>query len=429
MKVYNPELVPHEEAVSWISAVPPLGALFGSLMCGPLMQNFGPRKTLLLGAPLFTAAWIYISCSPSWLHLVAARACTGFSVGIVLPSAQLYVNDCSMPKVRGMVGSLPALFMAAGILVAYVLGTFLKWETLAVSCAAFPALLFCLLFMLPESPVWLQGKGRFKEAEASLKWLHRKPDKEQTEMAAIADSGQTPAKSVEASKEDSLGEHNNNRPLWSKDILVPFGLTVAILIFQQISGIDSIVFYTVSIFQASGSPLGDYEATMLVGLVQLLATIVSLFLIDYYGRKPLLISSGLMMGISMTGLGTYFYLYSRDRGDDLGLLPLICQFVFTAGYSIGYCNVPFILMGELLHGTHRSLLSSIAGACNLGSMFIVIKTFPNITDAMGSEGAFWMYAGFCLFSCVFVYFLLPETKGKTLEEIQRHFQTTLANKS
>ncbi|KAK9508397.1 hypothetical protein O3M35_005968 [Rhynocoris fuscipes] len=421
LKQNNPELVPSEDAVSWISAIPPLGALFGSLVCGPLMQNFGPRRTLLISTPVFVAAWIYIAFSPTWQNLVAARFFTGFAVGIVLPSAQLYVSDCSLPQIRGMVGSLPALFMAAGILVAYIFGSFLKWQTLALSCAAFPAILLCLLCFLPESPVWLQGKGHFDKAEASLIWLHRKPNIDETEMGTVNQQNNGVTEDKEVISNESKDRAEIAAPLWSKQVLVPFSLVVAILVFQQISGIDSIVFYTVTIFQESGSTLGEYAATILVGFVQLIATIISIFLIDYFGRKPLLLTSGLFMSLAMIGLGTYFYLYVRGKASTLGLLPLISQLIFIASYSIGYCSIPFILMGELLPLKYRSLLSSISGAFNLGSMFVVIKTFPDLADVLGSAGAFWIYALCCFISCIFVYFFLPETKGKTLEDIQRYF--------
>ncbi|XP_014248720.1 facilitated trehalose transporter Tret1-like [Cimex lectularius] len=433
MESNNPELIPHHQALSWISAVPPLGALVGSLFSGAMMQHLGRKRTLIISSPMFAASWLFIAYSTDWLHLVTARALTGLCVGIVLPSAQIYVSECSHPKIRGMVGSFPALFMAGGILMAYILGSFLLWNHLAMVSAAFPIILLFLLIPLPESPTWLRCRGKMKEADQAMSWLHREPFTTNIEMFTVNSPKEAVTslpkskKSLALSKAILKGKFSRET-LFRGPVLLPFGLVIAIMIFQQISGIDSIIFYTVSIFHISGSTLGEYEATIFVGAVQVVATLLSLFLTDWYGRKVLLLISGSIMAIAMTALGTYFYLYERGRANSFGLLPLLSQLAFITGFSIGFCNIPFILMGELLPIAHRSFLSSIAGACNLGAMFLVIKTYPDITQWLGPEGAFWIYAVLCFTSCIFVHFLLPETKGKSLEEIEAYFESRFKDK-
>ncbi|CAH1388815.1 unnamed protein product [Nezara viridula] len=427
MMEISPELVPNPDAVSWISAVPPLGALCGSLAAGPLMQNLGRKGALLIAAPLFALAWAAVAFSPTTAYLVTARAACGFCVGLILPSAQVYVSECSHPRIRGRLGTLPAIFMAAGILVAYLLGYFFTWYRLALVSAAFPTALLLLLIPLPESPAWLRSRGKNKAADAAMDWLHLQPTAPQIELFTVTEVPKPPAlptpkeNNIKHSKTKLRGPYSPSE-LFKKSVLVPFGIVLAILVFQQISGIDTIIFYTVSIFQASGSDIGEYEATIVVGVVQLLATIFSIFIIDRFGRKPLLMWSGVIMVVSMIALGYYFYLHERGRAFGLGSLPLISQMLFIAGFSVGFSNVPFILMGELLPSAQRSLLSSVSGAANLGSMFVVIKTYPDTVTVIGSEGAFWMYAGCSFVGCIFVYFLLPETKGKTLEEIEAIFE-------
>lgn len=343
-------------------------------------------------------------------------------MGLLKMYNYLQVSECSHPRIRGRLGTMPALFMAAGILVAYLFGYFLIWDKLALVSAIFPLLLFVFLIPLPESPAWLRSKGRDKAANAALEWLQLEPTVAQIVLTNVNRSVREPDLPEPEVQEKKLfglfsGPYSPEE-FFRRSVLVPSGIVVAILIFQQVSGIDTIIFYTVSIFQASGSTMGEYEATIVVGIVQLLATISSVFLVDRFGRKPLLLSSGLIMFVSMLALGWYFYLYNRNRGEGLGIIPLVSQMAFISGFSIGYCNVPFILMAELLPTAQRSFLSSIAGAANLGSMFLVIKTYPDTVGIIGSEGAFCIYAIFCLVSCVFVGFLLPETKGKSIEEIE-----------
>ena len=212
------------------------------------------------------------------------------------------------------------------------------------------------------------------------------------------------------------------REILRRPVLIPFGLSVALLVFQQVSGIDTVIFYTVEIFASANIAMDEYMATILVGVVQLVSTSASLLFIDRLGRRPLLLLSGAVMGVAMTGMGAYFYLLQRGEASKLGLLPVASMLVFMVGFSVGYCNIPFLLMGELLPVRQRSLLGSIAGSANLGAMFIVIKTYPDLKGWLGTDGTFWLYAGLCFISCGFVGSLLPETKGKTFEEIEHHFE-------
>lgn len=331
--------------------------------------------------------------------------------------------------------------MAIGVLISYILGTWLPWDFLAFASALFPLALFFFLIPLPESPSWLRCKGHKEKADKAAEWLRHQPFTGNVELYTIPNPMEETDRrkssmitsviateikdqlSAGAAKATAQGAYSKEA-FFRKPVLLPFGLVVAILIFQQVSGIDTIIFYTVYIFHASKSSVGDYAATILVGLVQVIATFLSITIIDKSGRKPLLIASGFFMAISMAVLGFYFYAHNHhlEVAEELGYVPVISSLVFIAAFSIGYCNIPFLLMGELLPMAQRSLLSSGAGACNLGAMFIIIKTFPDIEDWLGLEGAFWLYAVCCAVSCVFVITLLPETKGKSLEEIEHYFE-------
>jgi MFS family permease len=144
--------------------------------------------------------------------------------------------------------------------------------------------------------------------------------------------------------------------------------------------------------------------------------------VDRAGRKPLLIASGAVMCVALTALGTHFHLQKYGMEQSLGLLPVISLIVFMFGFSIGYSSIPFLLMGELIPEKQRSFLSSIAGSLNLGMMFVVIKTYHDFKKSIGEDGTFWLYSCVCLCSCFFVHFLVPETKGKSLTEIQELFE-------
>ncbi|XP_067003354.1 facilitated trehalose transporter Tret1-2 homolog isoform X2 [Anabrus simplex] len=428
MQVLSPHLVPDEDAVSWVSSIPPLGAFVGSLCAGPFLQHIGRKRTLMISSPLSVIGWLLVTFAKSYEMLICGRIITGFCAGIIIPSAQVYVNESSHPEIRGVLGSLPALFMSGGILASYVMGAWLNWQELAGASAAFPAALLFVLLPLPESPSWLMGKGRTEEADKAMKWLHhpvRGPvdqipmEERRTSVFTVA-SEQPPPEQLQ--QEKSHEAKSPMKALLRRPVLLPFCLSLFLMAFQQLSGIDAIVFYTVEIFKSSGSSTDEHLSTILVGLVQLVSNLLALFVVDRAGRRPLLLGSGFLMTLSMSALGAYFYLLDHGEAQDLGLLPLISLLIFMAGYSVGYCTLPYLMMGELLPVRQRSLLSSVAGSFNLGVMFIVIKTYHGLKSTIGNDGAFWLYAALCLISCVFVCVFVPETKGKSLEEIEEYFE-------
>lgn len=331
------------------------------------------------------------------------------------------VSECANPDVRGVLGSLPALFMATGVLMSYIIGTYLPWNYLAFVSAVFPAALFFFLLPLPESPCWLQSRGLNRAAQKSSMWLkHERRTSLELKMLSSFKKATTVSE-AETEVKQILSKSTEHKPLSAhspeallrRPVLIPFALVVCTLIFQQFSGIDTVLFYTVSIFEASGTYVNNYLATILVGVVQVIATIISLFIIDRYGRKPLLVISGLVMAFSMAALGCYFYVHNKKFkiAERLNLLPVFSLTVFIGAFSLGFAGVPFLLMAELLPFTQRSVLSSVASAFNLDSMFLVIKSYSDIKYLIGDEGVFCGYAIICVAGSLFVLYFIPETKG------------------
>jgi MFS family permease len=172
MKELTPNLLPSKNIASWISSIPPFGAFFGSLVAFPLMHSVGRKHTVLLTSPTWVIAWFMISTCEHWTVLLIGRMLSGFAAGLTIPSAQIYVSECCDPKIRGVLGSLPAFGMSTGILITYIAGKYVVWQTLGWMCCSITSLLFFAVILLPESPVWLKTKKRFKDAERSANWLH-----------------------------------------------------------------------------------------------------------------------------------------------------------------------------------------------------------------------------------------------------------------
>ncbi|XP_052754752.1 facilitated trehalose transporter Tret1-like [Galleria mellonella] len=411
----NPHLIQSNEQKSWIGAIPPLGAFTGSLISGELMQRAGRRRTLQIAAPLWLAAWLILGFANQFPLILLGRIMSGLCVGFVLAPAQVYVSECCDPEIRGRLGSLPTLSMSFGILLSYIAGNWLQWRYLAFFSAVFCVILFILLLPLPESPVWLDTQ-RCDSVEA-VKWLHLSP----RATVIVKDE---PEEKIESPTPPKLF---TRKVFFSSAVLKPLIVGFALLIFQQFSGIDAVIFFTVEIFQNAGSTLDAMTATIIIGLVQLLSNGVSVSLVDRAGRRPLLLVSAAVMSVAMAAMGSSFY-FEFEKETWLGYLPIASLVVFMMGFSIGFGGLPFLLLGELFPTHYRSQLSAMASAVNLISMFSVIKTYHTLDSLLTSAGTFWMYSCFCALAFVFVFIMVPETKGKSLAEIEEHFRGKKKNK-
>lgn len=201
--------------------------------------------------------------------------------------------------------------------------------------------------------------------------------------------------------------------------LMAFICSLGLMFFQQFSGINAVIFYTVNIFQSAGSDIDPAIATIIVGVVQTLATYASSLLIDKAGRRILLLQSCIIMGICLIILGTYFKL--QENGANVaavGWLPLVCLVLFIISFSMGFGPIPWMMMSELFAVEFRGTASGITVITNWCLVFIVTLCFPIMKTAIGIYSCFWFFSGFMIVCVFFVFFLIPETKGKTLAQIQ-----------
>ncbi|KAL4715347.1 hypothetical protein ACJJTC_015118 [Scirpophaga incertulas] len=404
MEILDPELIQTSEQKSWIGSIPPLGAFTGSLASGKVMQALGRRRALQLTAPAWLGAWLLLGFGGILPLLLLGRFLTGVCVGLVLAPGQVYVSECCNPEIRGRLGSMPSIAMCLGILVSYVTGNWLNWRHLALFSGLFCVALFVFLLPLPESPVWLEAHGA--DASQAVKWL---------QLSAHA-TDRDPNK--EDDKDSSLF---NREVFFSARVLKPLTIVIVLLIFQQFSGIDAVIFFTVEIFKSAGSALAPGWAAVVVGVVQALGAVGAAAAADGTGRRLPLLASAATCAAANAAMGAAFY-FRVDNHPWLGYLPIGSLVVFVAGYSLGLGALPFVLLGELFPARHRAPLAALAGALNLLSMFAVIKSYHALESVMTSAGTFWMYSCFCVLAFMFVLFAVPETKGKSLAEIEQHFR-------
>ncbi|KAH0540961.1 hypothetical protein KQX54_020680 [Cotesia glomerata] len=252
--------------------------------------------------------------------------------------------------------------------------------------------------------------GQINEARESYRWLRGPHYNIEPELEA---------------QKEALDEASRNRVSFLtairskaaiKGLLIAFGL----MFFQQLSGVNAIIFYSGSIFETAGSTLDSSVATIIVGTMQVVAVFVSTLIVDRLGRRMLLLISSVAMCFTTLVLGVYFNMkiHNTSGVDSIGWLPLVSICLFIILFSLGFGPIPWMMMGEIFDNQVKSVAGSSACLFNWLMAFVVTKFFSDIQDALGTDMTFWIFSIICAIGVAFVFFIVPETKGKTLEQIQ-----------
>ncbi|EDW77093.1 uncharacterized protein Dwil_GK22112, isoform A [Drosophila willistoni] len=400
------------QAASWVGGIMPLAGLLGGIAGGPFIEYLGRRNTILTTAVPFIVSSLLIACAVNITMVLLGRFLAGFCVGIASLSLPVYLGETVQPEVRGTLGLLPTAFGNIGILLCFVAGTYMDWSMLAFLGAALPVPFLILMFLIPETPRWYVSRGREERARKALSWLRGKEADVEPELKGLLRS---------QADADRSATQNTMLELLKRNNLKPLSISLGLMFFQQLSGINAVIFYTVQIFKDAGSTIDGNVCTIIVGIVNFMATFIGIILIDRAGRKILLYVSNVAMIITLFVLGGFFYCKDKAGIDvsNVGWLPLSCFVVYILGFSLGFGPIPWLMMGEILPAKIRGSAASVATAFNWTCTFVVTKTFQDMLDVIGSYGAFWLFGAICFIGLFFVIIYVPETQGKTLEDIER----------
>eukprot|EP00094_Tigriopus_californicus_P006177 TCALIF_05947-PA protein Name:"Similar to Tret1 Facilitated trehalose transporter Tret1 (Culex quinquefasciatus)" AED:0.06 eAED:0.06 QI:0/0.66/0.5/0.75/0.66/0.75/4/97/504 len=397
-----------QNEASWIGSLMPLAALAGGFTGGPLLESFGRKKTIMATALPFIGASLLVSYANGVEMIYAGRAITGFCIGMISLSLPVYLAEAIHPEVRGTLGLLPTSLGNGGVMLCYVCGFFLNWSQLSLVGAIIPLPFLLLMCMIPETPRYLLNKGKDRECQAALQWL--RGDKQD-----IARELHDMERTNILMKKTKLRASELFQPCHVKPLMISIGL----MFFQQFSGINAVMFYSVSIFELAGSSINSNLATIILGVVNIGATIFSNAFIDKLGRKILLYISDVGMIISLVVFGGYFYLKEVAHTEAPGWIPLLALMVYVVSFSVGFGPIPWLMMGEIFPSRIRGAAASLSTAFNWACTFIVTKTFMDLQGIFGPHGVFWMFAVILVFCLAFIIFFVPETRGQTLEDIER----------
>ncbi|XP_076280288.1 trehalose transporter 1 isoform X2 [Lasioglossum baleicum] len=398
---------------SWIGSVMPLAALIGGIAGGPSIEYLGRKNTILGTALPFIAAWLMIALSSNFAMVLVGRALCGFCVGIASLSLPVYLGETLQPEVRGTLGLLPTALGNTGILLCFVAGMYINWRYLALLGACIPIPFMVLMFMIPETPRWYISKGKTKSARKSLQWLRGRETDITQELTEVEKLHVDSERSASQSAFMELFKKNN---------LKPFMISLGLMFFQQFSGINAVVFYTVQIFEDAGSSIANLSA-IIVGVVNFISAFAAATVIDRLGRKILLYISAVSMILTLITLGGFFYAKNVVKSDvsTIGWVPLMSLIVYMIGFSLGYGPIPWLMMGEILPAKIRGSAASVVTAFNWSCTFIVTKAYLDVVSHLGAYGTFWLFGAIVLVGLFFVIFCVPETRGRSLEEIEKRF--------
>jgi MFS transporter, SP family, galactose:H+ symporter len=408
----TPEFSLGSAALGLLVSVVTLGALFGALAGGSFTDRFGRRSTLIAGGVLFVIAALSSAVANGLVMLIASRFVVGIAIGLTSVAAPMYIAEMAPAIIRGRLVSLFQLAVTVGILVSYLCDDALApssaWRWM-LGLGAVPGILLLLgMLLMPESPRWLMKSGDVGAAHDVLLKIR--------EPQAVAPE--------EEEIEEDLTHHQQAEwlELLGPSLRRPLTVGIGLAIFQQVTGINTIIYYAPIIFRQAGLSSASIAlaATSGIGVVNVLSTIVAIWLVDRVGRKPLLLVGLLGMTLSLAVLGG-----AQIFGPALNFSPemaapvtVACVGIFIVCFAFSMGPIVWLMISEIFPNRARARAAALATAANWMANFFVSLTFPILRSLMGPT-LFLLYAAMAVAAMIFVAGWVPETRGRSLEDISR----------
>jgi sugar porter (SP) family MFS transporter len=385
-----------------------IGAMIGAIVGGVVADRIGRRKTLIWAAGVFIVGSLLAPLAPNVAVLIVARAIIGLGIGFTSVTAPVYVSELAPPQRRGMLIGYYQFALTIGIaladLVGYLLANEQAWR-LMFGFAVVPTIIFsAVILTVPESPRWLFAHAREKDAEAVL--------------LTYTDSAGTNQFLLDIQDGLKVPVEQRWSALWSPAVRGSLFVAVGMTVLQQVTGINTIIYYGPQIFGLAGSTSHSSAifATFVVAIVNVIGTVVGILLVDRVGRKPLLYIGVTGMALALFAL-SYAFSHNATLGPSLGQIAIVCLMMYIACFAFSLGAIAWILVAEVFPLRVRGR-GVAAGTLGSGiSNFIVSVTFLSLTEAIGSARTFAIYGAMSIVTLLFVRFVVPETRGRDLESI------------
>ncbi|HEV2681376.1 MAG TPA: sugar porter family MFS transporter [Rhodanobacter sp.] len=400
-----------EHIVSWMM----LGAAVGAVAAGWLSSHLGRKRSLIAGSLLFVVASVACGMSDSVPMLLLSRLVLGVSIGVLTFTAPMYLAEIAPERIRGAMVSLYQLMITIGILLAFLSDAAFSysgnWHWM-LGIIAIPGAFFLLgVFALPDSPRWLMMKGRRDEAVAVLNKLR-------------GDAAQVEREAADIQEQLRIPQSGWHMFLQNRNFRRSVGLGVLLQIMQQLTGMNVMMYYAPRVFENVGFGTSTQMwSTVIVGLTNVLATFIAIGLVDRLGRKPILYIGFLIMAVGLSIVGAMMHLGINTRGEQIFTVAMLLLFI--VGFAMSAGPLIWILCSEVQPLKGRDFGIGASTFANWVGNFIVGATFLSLLNGIGHAATFWLYAALNLLFIALTFWLIPETKGVTLEQIERNLMAGL----
>lgn len=398
--------------IALIAGLFPFGGLIGPLFLTKFCDIIGRRKTLIMLSATMLMAVIGLAFSTNLYSYYIMRFVIGFIMGGTVASTSIFLNEISEDHNRGMIGCFIGLSFPLGNLYAYLVGPMFSIKIFTLLCTIPNIInLLCLLTFIPESPYYLLSKGDREGTIKALERIRRKnPSQIEKEYETI---------------QNMIRETGKVEPTWKyifsvRSLRKGFIIAIGLNIFQQISGICAILAFAGPIFDEAGASLSGDLVAILIGIVKLASVLFAATIIERVGRRPLLIASTLGGSVPHFLLGLFFYLKAINAPivEKILWLPIISVLGFVISYAVGLGVIPAPIMSELFPSDVKSKAASTCSCIVHLALLVVTAAFPILNEFLGSAWCLWLFALCEFLGFLFVYFVVPEIKGKSLTEVQ-----------
>ncbi|XP_072992510.1 polyol transporter 5-like [Typha latifolia] len=423
-----------------------LYSLIGSIAAGRTSDWIGRRYTIVLAAAIFFVGALLMGLATNYAFLMVGRFVAGIGVGYALMIAPVYTAEIAPASSRGFLTSFPEVFINAGVLLGYVsnfafakLPEWLSWRMMFCVGAVPPVFLAVGVLTMPESPRWLVMQGRVGEASRVLAKTSETPDEAELRLLEIKQAVGIPETSADQ-EIVAVPKNSHGEGVWKELLIRPTPAVRRVLIaalglqfFQQASGIDSVVLYSPRVFEKAGlkSNTNSLGATVAVGFTKTIAILVATFFLDRVGRRPLLLASAGGMVVSLIVLASGLHIIDQHPDEKLTWAAAMCittVLTFVGSFSIGLGPIAWVYSSEIFPLRLRAQGASLGTAMNRVTSGVITMTFISLYKAISIAGSFFLYAGIAVLGWIFFYVFLPETRGRSLEEMEELFGGGLEEK-
>jgi sugar porter (SP) family MFS transporter len=341
--------------------------------------------------------------------MILGRFLIGIAGGAYCFNIPVYVGETASKEIRGILLSFHQAFVRLGVVFVYILGSGTDLFTLNLICGALVVLFSIGFAFLPETPVFLIRQNRCEEAESSIAILRGKDYDPRLEVYELQRAFDETSKAPKSSFMIEIRKRATAKA---------FVIILFLFFVFQMTGVNAVIFYTTTIFIESGIKMDPFLATVILGTVEFLATISSIFIVDKFGRVCLLITSFITSFVGLVGIGTFFSVHAVHE-ELLTWLPLPSLCIFVIGFSLGLGTIPFVLLGEIFSQEAKKVIAPFSQTMQFSMSFVIGILYPALVATIGTGATFLIFSGFCILGLVFTIFVIPETKNKTFEEIQK----------